>query len=177
MRTALLNAVSHDLSAPLASAKAAVESLGDTEIHRTHEERAELTATAARSLDRLGLLVADLLDMSRLQADALEMAARPLALDEVVPRALDDLGPEGHEVTVQISADLPEVEADPLLLQRVLANLIRNALRHNPPGQHILVTAGAIRGRVELRAADRGPGVPAADHDRIFLPLERLSAG
>ncbi|MEU4827640.1 DUF4118 domain-containing protein [Actinomadura sp. NPDC023710] len=175
MRTALLNAVSHDLRTPLASAKAAVENLGNTEIHRTHEERAELTDTAARSLDRLDRLVADLLDMSRLQAGALEMAARPLALDEVVPRVLDDLGPEGHDVTVQISADLPEVEADPLLLQRVLANLIRNALRYNPPGQHVLVTAGAIRGRVELRVADRGPGVPAADHDRVFLPFQRLS--
>ncbi|SNR99662.1 sensor histidine kinase [Actinomadura mexicana] len=175
MRTALLSAVSHDLRTPLASAKAAVESLGNTEIRWTHEERAELLDTAAQSLDRLDRLVADLLDMSRLQAGALGMAARPLALDEVVPRALDELGPDGHAVSVRIPADLPEVEADPALLQRVLVNLITNALRYNPPGKPVLVTAGAIRDRVELRVADRGPGVPAADHDRIFLPFQRLS--
>ncbi|MDL4817568.1 DUF4118 domain-containing protein [Actinomadura opuntiae] len=174
MRTALLSAVSHDLRTPLSSAKAAVESLRNTEIDWTAEERAELADTAGESLDRLDRLVANLLDMSRLQAGVLGMAARPLALDEVVPRALDEIGAAARHVGVAIPGDLPEIEADPALLERVLVNLISNALRYNPPGPPVLITAGALRDRVELRIADRGPGIPAADRDRVFQPFQRL---
>ncbi|MBD2900169.1 DUF4118 domain-containing protein [Actinomadura nitritigenes] len=174
MRTALLSAVSHDLRTPLSSAKAAVESLRNTEIDWTGEERAELADTAGESLDRLDRLVANLLDMSRLQAGVLGMAARPLALDEVVPRALDEIGAAAEHVRVAIPGDLPEAEADPALLERVLVNLISNALRYHPPGPPVLITAGALRDRVELRIADRGPGIPAADRDRVFQPFQRL---
>ncbi|MER6812218.1 DUF4118 domain-containing protein [Spirillospora sp. NPDC000708] len=174
MRTALLSAVSHDLRTPLSSAKAAVESLRNTEIDWTGEERAELADTAGESLDRLDRLVANLLDMSRLQAGVLGMAARPLALDEVVPRALDEIGAAAEHVRVAIPGDLPEAEADPALLERVLVNLISNALRYHPPGPPVLITAGALRDRVELRIADRGPGIPAADRDRVFRPFQRL---
>ncbi|REE95058.1 sensor histidine kinase [Thermomonospora umbrina] len=175
LRTALLSAVSHDLRTPLAGAKAAVDGLRNTDIAWTAEERAELADTAARSLDRLDRLVANLLDMSRLQAGALGMVLQPLALDEVVPRALDDLGQDGrHRVTTAISEDLPEIEADPALLERVLVNLMSNAIRHSPPDEHVLVTAGAIRDRVELRVADRGPGIRADQRDRIFQPFQRL---
>ena len=173
MRTALLNAVSHDLRSPLASAKAAVDSLATSSIEWTPSERAELLDTARQSLDRLDRLVANLLDMSRLQAGVLGMAAQPIALEEVVPRALDDLG-GGGEVSVKLGGDLPEVTADPALLERVLVNLIANALRHSPPGVPVLITAGTIRDRVELRIADRGPGVPPGDRERIFLPFQRL---
>lgn len=172
MRTALLNAVSHDLRTPLASAKAAVDSLSSTSIAWTEEERAELLDTAQLSLERLDRLVANLLDMSRLQAGVLGIAARALALDEIVPRALDDLG--GGDVTVALAPDLPEVSADPALLERVLVNLIANALRHSPPGAPVLITAGAILDRVELRIADRGPGIPEAERERAFLPFQRL---
>ncbi|WP_433152332.1 DUF4118 domain-containing protein [Actinomadura nitritigenes] len=174
MRTALLSAVSHDLRTPLSSAKAAVESLRNTEIDWTGEERAELADTAGESLDRLDRLVANLLDMSRLQAGVLGMAARPLALDEVVPRALDEIGAAAEHVRVAIPGDLPEAEADPALLERVLVNLISNALRYHPPGPPVLITAGSLRDRVELRIADRGPGIPAADRDRVFQPFQRL---
>ncbi|QXJ20293.1 sensor histidine kinase KdpD [Actinomadura graeca] len=178
MRTALLNAVSHDLRTPLASAKAAVDSLATSSVAWTPSEREELLDTARQSLDRLDRLVANLLDMSRLQAGVLGMAAQPIALDEVVPRALDDLRPDlldgGGEVSVRLAGDLPEVTADPALLERVLVNLIANAVRHSPPGAPVLITAGALRDRVELRIADRGPGVPAADRERIFLPFQRL---
>ncbi|GAA4240957.1 sensor histidine kinase KdpD [Actinomadura meridiana] len=179
MRTALLNAVSHDLRTPLASAKAAVDSLATTSVAWTPDERAELLDTARQSLDRLDRLVANLLDMSRLQAGVLGIAARPIALDEAVPRALDDIGRDDigdtrDAVTVRLDPRLPEVSADPALLERVLVNVISNALRHGPPGEPVLVTAGAIQDRVELRIADRGPGVPAADRERIFLPFQRL---
>ncbi len=110
--------------------------------------------------------------MSWLQAGVLGIAARPLALDEVVPRALDDLG--GGAVSVRLDPALPEVSADPALLERVLVNLIANALRHSPPGEPVLITAGAIRDRVELRIADRGPGIPPGERERAFLPFQRL---
>ncbi|HEX2315210.1 MAG TPA: sensor histidine kinase KdpD [Thermomonospora sp.] len=175
MRTALLNAVSHDLRTPLASAKAAVESLRNTGIDWTAGERAELADTAAESLDRLDRLVANLLDMSRLQAGALGMVLRPLTPDEIVPRVLGDLGPDDRRrVTIDVPGDLPEIQADPALLERVLANLVSNALRHSPPGRPVRLTAGAIGDRVELRVADSGPGIPPADRERVFQAFQRL---
>ena len=174
MRTALLAAVSHDLRGPLASAKAAVSSLRSRTVRWTDDERAELLATAEESLDKLTSLIENLLDMSRLRAGALAVALRPVALDELVPRMLDDLGPTGHAVTVNVPETLPEVLADAALLERVLANLVANALRHSPADQPPAVAASAAADRVEIRVIDRGPGVPQADRERIFLPFQRL---
>ena len=89
MRTALLNAVSHDLRTPIASAKAAISSLRSREVHWSREDRQELLATADDALDRLTDLVTNLLDLSRLQAGVLSVAIRPVDLDEVVGIALD----------------------------------------------------------------------------------------
>ncbi|MCW2886548.1 MAG: histidine kinase [Streptosporangiaceae bacterium] len=172
MRTALLSAVSHDLRTPLASAKAAVESMRSPDVHWSDADRDELVDTAAESLDRLDRLVANLLDMSRLQAGALGISTRSLALEDVVPRALDDLG--SGDVLLRIPGDLPEVLADPTLLERVLVNLIANALRYTPPGRSVLVTASALGDSVELRVIDRGPGIPESDRDRVFEPFQRL---
>ncbi|MWK37690.1 DUF4118 domain-containing protein [Actinomadura sp. J1-007] len=175
MRTALLNAVSHDLRTPLASAKAAVESLRSPDVVWSLEDQDELAATAAESLDRLDRLVANLLDMSRLQAGSLGMALRPVAVEDAVPRALGDLGDAAAAgVEIRVPDGLPELVADPALLERVLVNLIANALRHNPPGRPVLVTASALADRLELRVIDRGPGIPPADRDRVFEPFQRL---
>jgi two-component system sensor histidine kinase KdpD len=174
MRTALLSAVSHDLRTPLAGARAAVESLRSREIVWTDEERDELLATANESLDRLDRLVANLLDMSRLQAGALGMATQPLAVEEVIPRALDDLGSASRGVDIRVPADLPEIVADPALMERVLVNVVSNALRYSPPGEHVLVTASSHADRVEVRVVDKGPGIPLTDRDRVFLPFQRL---
>ncbi|MGZ4668707.1 MAG: DUF4118 domain-containing protein [Blastococcus sp.] len=174
MRTALLAAVSHDLRGPLASAKAAVTSLRSATVRWTDTERAELLATADESLDQLTGLIENLLDMSRLQAGALAVIARPVAVDEVVPSVLDDLGPGGHDVTVDVPESLPEVIADAALLERVLANLLANALRHSPAERPPAIAASAHAGQVEIRVVDRGPGVRAVDRERIFLPFQRL---
>src|SRR5688572_9736929 len=119
MRTALLAAVSHDLRTPLASAMAAVASLRSSDVAFTHADREELLATAEESHQRLLLLINNLLDMSRLQAGALGVAATAIWLDEAVPGALDELGEAGRTVTVTVPEDLPAVHADPGLLQRV----------------------------------------------------------
>jgi two-component system sensor histidine kinase KdpD len=174
MRTALLAAVSHDLRTPLASAKAAVTSLRSPEIRWADEDRDELLATADESLDRLAHLVDNLLDMSRLQAGALSVFPRPAGLEEIVARALDDLGPDGREVVVEIPDSLPEVRVDPAILERVVVNLTANAVRYSPPGQPPLLTASVLGDRVELRIADRGPGIPEPARDRVFVPFQRL---
>jgi two-component system sensor histidine kinase KdpD len=173
LRTALLNAVSHDLRTPLASATAAVSSLR-SDVLFTAEDRAELLATAEESLDRLRALVENLLDMSRLQAGALALALQPIDMADVVAAAVDTVGPPAREVAIDVPDDLPDVLADPALLERAVANLVANSLRHGAPAGPPLVTAASRGGRVELRVVDTGPGVPREDWDRIFLPFQRL---
>ncbi|MFI6316730.1 DUF4118 domain-containing protein [Nonomuraea sp. NPDC050556] len=174
MRTALLAAVSHDLRTPLASAKAAVESLRNTEIAWSASDREELLATADESLVKLNRLVDNLLDMSRLQAGVLGPTLQPIALEEIVPRAIDDLGPLRDRVEGDISVELPDVVADPALLERVLVNLMSNAIRYSPPSEKVLVTGSRHGGRVEIRVIDRGPGIPPEAHDQVFKPFQRL---
>jgi two-component system, OmpR family, sensor histidine kinase KdpD len=174
MRTALLAAVSHDLRTPLASAKAAVTSLRSADVDWADEDHDELLATADESLDRLTHLVDNLLDMSRLQAGALSLFPRPVGLDEIVSRALDNLDPAARGITVDIPESLPEINVDPAIAERVIVNLTENALRYSPPGKPPLLTASALGDRVELRVVDRGPGIPEEDRDRMFVPFQRL---
>jgi two-component system sensor histidine kinase KdpD len=174
LRTALLAAVSHDLRSPLASATAAVDSLSTTDVVWGAEEREELLATARESLERLTRLVENLLDMSRLQADALSVLNTPTRLDEVIPLALDALGPEAERVIVDIPESLPEVVADPALLERVIANVTANAIRFSPPDDPPRLNASTHSEWVELRVIDRGPGIPADDRDHVFTPFQRL---
>jgi two-component system sensor histidine kinase KdpD len=174
MRTALLAAVSHDLRTPLASAKAAVTSLRSSDIEWDAEDHDELLATADESLDRLAHLVDNLLDMSRLQAGALAVFPRPADLSEIVARSLDDLGPAAGIVAIDLPEDLPEVAVDPGILERVIANLIANALRYSTPDVPPAITGSALRDRVELRVIDRGPGIPEENRDQMFVPFQRL---
>jgi two-component system sensor histidine kinase KdpD len=174
-RTALLAAVSHDLRGPLAAAKAAVSSLRSRDAHfLTSDDRDDLLAAAEESLDRLTHLAASLLDVSRLQAGALAIFPRPADLGEIVTVALDDLGPQARTVLADIPSRLPEVMADPAITERVIANLVGNALRYSPAASPPLVTARALGDRVELRVIDHGPGIPQADRKRVFLPFHRL---
>ncbi|MCG5216580.1 DUF4118 domain-containing protein [Streptosporangium soli] len=174
MRTALLAAVSHDLRTPLASARAAVESLRGSEIEWSPEDVEELLATADESLVKLDRLVANLLDMSRLQAGVLGADLLPTSLEEVVPWAVDDLGHVDGLVETDIPADLPDVVADPALLERVLVNLMSNAVRYTPPGRRVLLTASTHGRQVEVRVVDRGPGIPREVYEQVFLPFQRL---
>jgi two-component system sensor histidine kinase KdpD len=174
MRTALLAAVSHDLRTPLAGIKAASSALRTGGLQLTADDREELVATVDESADRLTALVDNLLDMSRLQAGAVSPALVPADLPAAVHRALDWLEPADRaRVTCEWPDDLPEALADPGLLERVVDNLVGNAVRHAPGGP-VAIRAGAVQDRVELRVADRGPGVPEADRERVFAPFQRL---
>ncbi|SDG52768.1 two-component system, OmpR family, sensor histidine kinase KdpD [Sinosporangium album] len=174
MRTALLAAVSHDLRTPLASAKAAIESLRATDVDWSEQDKEELLATADESLVKLARLVSNLLDMSRLQAGVLGLVLQPVALEDVVPRAVDDIGPLSERVRAGISPSIPQVLADPTLLERILVNLISNAVRYSPQETVVLITASGHRDHVEIRVIDRGTGIPPEEHDRVFLPFQRL---
>lgn len=174
VRTALLAAVGHDLRAPLAAAKAAVSSLRSPDIELDPDDSAELLSAADVSLDRLASLVDNLLDMSRLQAGALSIELEPVALDEVVARAVDDLGENSKTVGIDLVEDLPLVMVDAGLAERVLANLVSNAARYAPAGRPPCVTASRLGNQVQVRVVDRGPGIPAEDRERVFLPFQRM---
>ncbi|HEY8302051.1 MAG TPA: sensor histidine kinase KdpD [Jatrophihabitans sp.] len=172
-RTALLNAVSHDLRTPIAAAKAAVSSLLAEDVEWSEADRHELLANADTSLDRLTDLVTNLLDLSRLQAGVLPVLMAPVALDDVVLRALDHAAPPDAPLDLDVPADLPLVDADAGLLERVAANLVQNALRYSPSDARVAITGSAHAGRVELRVIDRGPGIPAGDADAVFAAFQR----
>jgi two-component system sensor histidine kinase KdpD len=173
VRTALLASVGHDLRTPLAGIKAAVSSLRQSDIEWSPEDEAELLATIEESADRLDVLVRDLLDMTRLQTGAVEPKLRAVWLDEVLGPSLAEVPPE---VTVdrEVAESLPPVLADPVLLERIVANLISNAARYAGHAGSIVVRAEVLRGAVELRVIDRGPGVPEAQRGAMFLPFQRL---
>lgn len=174
LRTALLAAVGHDLRTPLATAKAVVSSLLSGDVELREDDRTELLQAANGALDKLAALVDNLLDMSRLQVGAMEVLRGPTAVDEVVARALDDIGVEPRGVLIEVADDLPDVLVDPGLLERVLVNLVANAQRYSPPDRPPILSASTVLDRVEIRVIDRGPGIPADDHDRVFLPFQRL---
>lgn len=175
LRTALLRAVSHDLRTPLASAKAAVQGLRNGDVVFEEQDRQELLATADESLDLLIHLVENLLDMSRLQAGALGVHLEPTSVAEVLPLAVDELGAGAHTVRIELDDALPEVTADPALLQRVLANLVSNAIKHSPVELPPTVSAVTDGNRVRVRVLDRGPGLSPAERHRAFLPFQRSS--
>ena len=172
LRTALLAAVGHDLRTPLATAKAVVSGLRSPDVVLDEADREELLATADEALDTLAALVDNLLDLSRLQAGAMPVRTRPIPLEDVVASALEDIGVRHRRVLVDLPDHLPEVVADPGLLERVLVNVLANAQRFasEPP----VVRAAWDGERVVVRVVDTGPGIAANDRQRVFVPFQRL---
>ena len=174
LRAAILSAVSHDLRTPIAAIKASVTSLLQEDVEWTPEARREFLDTIHEETDRLNALVGNLLDMSRLQTEALEIMPSRVGLEEVLPAALHSLGLADGAVEVDVPESLPRVLADPGLLERALANVIQNAVRYSPPEQRPRVTAGVVDGVVDVRVVDRGPGIPREQRERLFMPFQRL---
>ncbi len=173
MRTALLAAVSHDLRTPLASIKASVSSLRQTDVEWSEADQADLLATIEQNADRLDALIGNLLDMSRLHTGSLQPFLRPTAIDEVAPVAVGGLD-DRLRLEMAVPDGFPLVLADPGLLERVLANLFSNALRYSPPGQPPELSASLDAGTVLLEVADHGPGVADEQKERIFEPFTRV---
>jgi two-component system sensor histidine kinase KdpD len=177
LRTAILAAVSHDLRTPLASIKASVSSLRDDEVAWSPEEMALFLGTIEDETDRLTGLVANLLDMSRLQVGALKLVRDVVGFDEVVPKALASLPDGGRGLVVEVPETLPRIDVDPGLLERAIANIVANASGLAPPDCPVRIHGSAAGGRVELRVIDRGPGVKRQDRERMFRPFQRLGDG
>lgn len=174
LRTALLGAVSHDLRTPLATIKASVTSLLETGVAWTPEQTSAFLWAILEETERLDRLVGRLLDASRVQVGAVHVFFRSVGLDEVVAAALGGLGAARERVVVDIPESLPEVQTDPALLERAVANLIENALIWSPSTESVRVSAGEIARRIDLRITDRGPGIPLDSRDAVFQPFQRL---
>ena len=173
MRTALLAAVSHDLRTPLASIKASVSSLRQTDVEWSEADEADLLATIEQNADRLDALIGNLLDMSRLHTGSLQPFLRPTAIDEVAPIAVGGLD-DPLRLELAVPDGFPLVLADPGLLERVLANLFSNALRYSPAARPPELQAELVDGMVRLEVVDHGPGVPDEQKERIFEPFTRV---
>jgi len=179
LRRQLLSAVSHDLRTPLAAAKAAVSSLRSEDVGFSPEDIAELLATVEESVDQLTALVGNLLDSSRLAAGVIKPELHRVYLEEAVQRALLGIsrGTTGYERRwpdrVKCEVDDAVALADAGLLERVLVNLIDNALRYAPDST-VRVNAGTVGDRVLITVVDEGPGIPRGAEDRLFAPFQRL---
>lgn len=174
LRAAMLQSVSHDLRTPLASIKASVTSLLQSDVSFSPDEQVDLLVTIDEESDRLNRVVANLLDMSRLQANALEPSRIATEVDDVVAASLASIAAPADRVVVDVDALVPAVWADPGLLERALANLVANALVWSPPDEPVRVRASEHGGHVAISIADRGPGIPSDQLARVFEPFQRL---
>ena len=168
--SALLAATSQHAHEQLTAAQAALAGLADHGAAATPADRTALVAAARRAVDRIGRLVADLSDLSRLHAGALQTYLRPVDLDEVMAASLEDLGPGGHHITLSTPEDLPDVIADAALLTRILTSLMGDALHRSPADVPPVFTADGLASHVQIRIADQGPG-PHQGNDTNSLAL------
>jgi two-component system sensor histidine kinase KdpD len=179
----LVAAVAHDLRAPLASLKASSSMLADPELEVSADARRSLATTIDAKADHLADLVQNILDMSRVQAGVLRPRQSVFSVETFVSGVLSDIPPSwhGYEIRTEIPDGMPPIDADLVLMTRVLTNLIDNAVRHSPAGAVVTVRAALSPGgrAVELSVTDSGPGVPAARRTEIFehFPRREHDAG
>ncbi len=179
LRAALLSSVSHDLRTPLTSIKAAASSLLQEDVHWDEEARRGFALSIEREADRLNRLVSNLLDMSRIEEGALKPEKEEYSLTALIHDVLGRLEPllEGRDVRTHLPDDLLLIELDYLMIDQVLTNLIENAIRYTPRESPIEVSAHREGDQVIMSVADRGPGVPPADLERVFDKFYRVLHG
>jgi len=175
MKTAILRAVSHDLRTPLMAILTSASALSSPDFELDEQDRDELLANVLDAANRLDRLVANLLDLSRLQAGAAEPRLEYTSVDDLVLEALDGVGPEAARVEVSLPEEPPTVHIDAEQVRRVLVNLLENALKYSPPTESVSVRVASTSTEVLVRVVDRGPGVPAGEAERIFSPFQRGS--
>jgi two-component system sensor histidine kinase KdpD len=176
VKTAILRAVSHDLRSPLTAIRVAAESLASPSVTLSEGDKARQLDTVRRESARLDRLVANLLDLSRLEAGTAVSQRELVAVDELVSQALSDLGRE-ERVRVELPPEPPLVDVDAVQVERVLVNLVENALRLSPPEADVVIRVVSADDEVVLCIVDEGPGIPAADLDRIFEPFQQIASG
>jgi two-component system sensor histidine kinase KdpD len=173
VKTAVIQAVSHDLRTPLATIEQALDGLESDELELSPDDRMALLETIRAEHARLKRLVENLLDLSRIQAQAAETRPQVWTIEELVAQALDEL-PDADRVTVTAPDDLPSVCVDAVQVQRAFVNVLENALRVSPPDEPVNVRVTATRQDVLIRVTDRGPGIPESERERIFEPFHRV---
>ena len=176
IKTALIQAVSHDLRTPLATIEQALDGLESGVLALTEEDREQLLRTIRVEHTRLKRLVENLLDLSRLQAGAAESIPELWTADQLVAQALEEL-PDSTHVQVSTRPDLPAVSVNAVQIQRALVNVLENALRESPPGEPVHMRVSATRQELLIRVTDRGPGIPEEERERIFEPFHRVPGG
>ena len=176
LRAALLSSISHDLRTPLASIKASASSLLQDDVQWSDEERHSFALAIEHESDRLNRLVANLLDMSRIEGGALKPEKEWYPIDELIHDVLGHMQPllQGREVKTDIPEDLPPVQLDYLEIEQVLTNLIENAVRYTPSDSPIDVGVQNEGDHLVISVADRGPGIPPADLERVFDKFYRV---
>lgn len=176
LRAALLSSVSHDLRTPLTSIKAAASSLLQEEVRWSEEERHGFTQAIEHEADRLNRLVENLLDLSRIEGGALTPETEWYPIDELVRDVLGRMESllQGREVKLDLPTEIPPVKLDYLMIDQVLTNLLENALRYTPASSPIEVTILPNEIELLLSVADRGPGIPQSDLERIFQTFYRV---
>jgi two-component system sensor histidine kinase KdpD len=176
MRSSLLSAVSHDLRTPLAAITGAATTIRDSGERLSESQRAELLETICEEAARLERLVGNLLDMTKIEAGAVEPRVEWIPLEEIVGSALARVDRElaGHPISVEIPEPMSLAPVDPLLFEQVLVNLLENAAKHTPPKTPITVSAHKSKGRLVIEVADQGPGLPG-DPSRLFQKFVRGS--
>ena len=178
LRNALLSAISHDLRTPLAAIVGASSSLMQDDDKLDSHARHELSQAIYDGAIRMSGLANNLLDMARLEAGAVVLNRQWQPLEEVVGGALAGLATRmvNHPVTVKLPHDLPLVEIDSLLIERVFANLLENAVKYTPPGTHIEISAATSQNELVATVSDQGHGIPAGEEKRIFEKFHRISS-
>jgi len=169
LKTALLHAVSHDLRSPLTAIVAAASGLANPQVRLDTVDHDELVATIRIEAERLNRLVGNLLDLSRLQSGVAEPRPELWPVDDLVARALEQLGSRGDRVAIELDADTPPVRVDAVQIERVLVNLLDNALKFSPPGTPVRLSVERSGEELLLHVEDEGPGV--ADRDVVFEPF------
>jgi two-component system sensor histidine kinase KdpD len=179
MRSALLSSVSHDLRTPLTVIAGSASSLVEGDKHLDDQTKRELAQAIYEEADRLERLVNNLLEMSRLQAGEIKLLKEWEALEEVIGTALAQLEPhlQNHPVTIDLPQDLPLVRMDPMLMERVFINLLENALKYTPAKTSIHITARVEGDHLRVEVADRGPGLPLGEQERIFEKFYQAAPG
>jgi two-component system sensor histidine kinase KdpD len=173
IKTVILRAVSHDLRSPLTAILAATEGLEHQSLDLDDTARAALLTTIEVEAKRLDRLVANLLDLSRLELGAAEPKPELWTVDGIVGQALAELGSRAERVDVSLDADLPPVEVDGAQIEHVLVNLLDNALEFSSPADPVTLSGEQRNGDVVLKVVDRGPGLSDGDLERIFEPFEQ----
>jgi two-component system, OmpR family, sensor histidine kinase KdpD len=170
VKTALLRAVSHDLRTPLTGILTAIGALRNETLALTDADRQELLETIDTESERLARVVGDLLDLSRLEAGGAAPEPEVWSLDELVRQTVERLGARDR---VEVVGEAPLVHVDAAQIERVLANLIENALKFSPPGEAVFVRITATRKEAIVRVVDRGPGLAEEELERVFEPFYR----